>query len=62
MNQTQYTATKDKMVEVILKMTAEKKKCRVEDLQWKRGKGGEIHVRRRDGQEVNQEESSKRKQ
>ena len=37
----------DKMDEVnaILKMNAEKLGCEVSDLEWRRGKGGEIHVR-----------------
>lgn len=40
---------KEKMAEVnaILRMTAEKKGCKVEDLQWRKDKYGAIHVRRK---------------
>ena len=40
----------EKMDEVnaILKMTAERKSCKVSDLQWKRDEYGNIHIRRRD--------------
>ena len=44
------TRTKeDKMAEVnaILRMVAEKKGCKVSDLEWKRDKYGAIHIRRR---------------
>ena len=46
------TRTEDeKMDEVnaILRMNAEKLDCKVSDLQWKRDKGGHIHVRRKSG-------------
>lgn len=41
--------TKEQMDEVnaILKMTAEKKGCKVSDLQWRRDKYGNIHIRKR---------------
>ena len=45
------TRTKeDKMAEVnaLLKMTAEKKSCKVSDLEWKRDKYGNIHIRRKE--------------
>lgn len=35
-------------VQAILQMTAEKKGCKVSDLQWKRDKWGNIHVRLRE--------------
>lgn len=40
---------RDKMAEVnaILGDAAEKKKCKVSDLEWKRDKFGAIHVRRK---------------
>lgn len=43
------TRAKDKMAEVnaILRMTAEKKHCNVSDLQWKKDKQGNIHVRKK---------------
>jgi hypothetical protein len=39
----------DKMREVneLLKYTAERKSCKVKDLQWKVDKGGHIHIRRK---------------
>lgn len=39
----------EKMHEInaILKMTAEKKHCKVSDLQWRRDRFGAIHVRKR---------------
>lgn len=45
------TRTKEeKMDEVnaILRMVAEKKYCKVSDLEWKRDKYGAIHIRRKD--------------
>ena len=47
------TRTKeDKMAEVnaLLKMTADKKGCKVSDLEWKRDKYGNIHIRRRNNE------------
>lgn len=39
----------EKMAEVnaILRMTAEKRGCKVSDLEWKKDKYGAIHIRRR---------------
>ncbi len=37
----------DPEAEAIVKMTAENKGCEVSDLQWKRDRYGNIHVRRR---------------
>ena len=39
----------DKMAEVnaILRMVAEKRKCKVSDLEWRKDKFGAIHVRRK---------------
>ncbi len=45
------TRTKEeKMDEVnaILRMTADKRKCKVSDLEWKKDKYGAIHIRRKD--------------
>ena len=44
----------EKMYEVnaILKMNAEKLDCKVSDLQWKRDKGGNIHVRIKEKQDA----------
>lgn len=45
------TRTKeDKMAEVnaILRMVAEKKGCKVSDLEWRKDRFGAIHVRKRD--------------
>lgn len=38
-------AEKMKMVNEILQMTAKKKHCKVEDLQWKADRHGNIHTR-----------------
>ncbi len=53
---------KEKMDEVnaILRMVAEKRGCKVSDLQWRKDKYGAIHVRtRKDGQkkEIDNQES-----
>lgn len=49
----------EKMREVnaILKMTAERLGCKMSDLQWKRDKGGHIHIRRCKHGETNKEKS-----
>ena len=40
----------DSEAEAILEMTARRKGCKVEDLQYKRDKYGNIHVRRRNAE------------
>ncbi len=35
-------------IQAILERTAKDKGCKVSDLQWRRDKGGNIHVRKRD--------------
>ena len=47
----------DKMLEVnaILAVNAKNKNCKVSDLQWKRDKYGNIHIRRRDAAQKRKE-------
>ncbi len=52
----------EKMDEVnaILRMTAERKCCKVSDLEWKRDKYGNIHIRMKNGQkETNNQKGQK---